>query len=367
MTWKIWAMKVQTSSKTRQIWKLWEKYFSKYFHKTQFWFFNFKKSESALNVLKALKKRNIQSMSNSADSLELLRENLQYFFNDKIHVLVKDFLQTFFDPAIKNIQENTNETITEQQVIWNKLSLSWFMANLHFVTSRNILLAGWKIFRCSIFFTSTIFPPKSFSTFHFSSQIHQICRNLLESCAKSQYSSAIDSMSSPSSSMSRNTPDMNTSDSDTSENGATSLLHQALKRKRTESETEQLFKRQFFLTTAPPNHYFNTTVTNIAQQNAGKSIFRPTTSLLNSPKFITRPLQSQGIFTQSGSTTRPIFHIIQAPNRNLKLSATHVELCQLLQQNSNASISSIPITSASPSPGTTIQAISTSKESDSKN
>lgn len=165
-------------------------------------------------------------------------------------------------------------------------------------------------------------------------------------------------MSSPSSSsLSSHTPDMNTSDSDTSENGGTSLLHQALKRKRTDSETEQLFKRQFFLTTAPPNHYFNTSVTNSAQQNSGKSVFRPTTTVLTTaskfePKFITRPLQSSsGIFAQSGTSNRPIFHIIQAPNRNLKLSATHVELCQLLQQNNN---SSVAIQHSSPSSSTTL-------------
>lgn len=139
---------------------------------------------------------------------------------------------------------------------------------------------------------------------------------------------------------------MNTSDSE-SENGGTSLLHQALKRKRTDSETEQLFKRQFFLTAAPPNHYFNTTVTNIAQPVQGKSIFRPAPSVLTTtaPKFITRPLQtSTGIFSQAGS--RPIFHIIQAPNRNLKLSATHVELCQLLQSNKNVSSQSSPSSSS---------------------
>lgn len=200
-----------------------------------------------------------------------------------------------------------------------------------------------------------IFPSKKlFIHFHFPSisQIKKVCRNLLESCAKSQYySSSNDSMSSPSSSsFTSNTPEMNTSDSDTSENGGTSLLHQALKRKRTDSETEQLFKRQFFLTTAPPNHYFNTTVTNVTQQNSSKAVFRPTNTVLtNSPKFITRPLQStSGIFNQTSTTTRPIFHIIQAPNRNLKLSATHVELCQLLQQNNNNNNSNqLPTSSAS--------------------
>lgn len=194
----------------------------------------------------------------------------------------------------------------------------------------------------------------------------------METCVKSQYSSSNESMSSPSSSsLSRNTPEMNTSDSDTSENGGTSLLHQALKRKRTDSETEQLFKRQFFLTTAPPNHYFNTTVTSISQQTPGKPIFRPTTSVLTSPsKFITRPIQSSGIFNQTGNTTRPIFHIIQAPNRNLKLSATHVELCQLLKQNNSISSISTSAATASTISVTTVtptQTTQVKKEPESKN
>lgn len=54
--------------------------------------------------------------SSGADSLEILSENLQYFFNDKIATLLKDFVQTFFEPAIKNIKDNTNEIISDQQV-----------------------------------------------------------------------------------------------------------------------------------------------------------------------------------------------------------------------------------------------------------
>lgn len=186
----------------------------------------------------------------------------------------------------------------------------------------------------------------------------------MESCAKSQYSSSVES--SPASSS------LSCSDSDTSENGGTSLLHQALKRKRTDSETEQLFKRQFFLTAAPPNHYFNTTVTNAAHQNTEKSIGKPATSVLTpsskfEPRFITRPLQSsQGLFTQTGSTTRPIFHIIQAPNRNLKLSATHVELCQLLQ-NTNSSSAQQPPSSENTKLLTTAPVQSNAKESETKN
>lgn len=54
--------------------------------------------------------------ANGADSLDILRENIQCFFNGKINTLMKDFVQTFFEPAIKNIKENTSENITEQQV-----------------------------------------------------------------------------------------------------------------------------------------------------------------------------------------------------------------------------------------------------------
>lgn len=186
--------------------------------------------------------------------------------------------------------------------------------------------------------------PSIFQLF-FVFQVQKICRKLLENCAKSQYASGTDSMSSPSCSSFSSHPETNTSDSDTSENG-TSLLHQALKRKRTDSETEQLFKRQFFLTTAPPN-YFSPNVSSVSQSSTSKPIFKTTSSVLtSSPKFISRPLQSPSgsILTQSNATSRPIFHIIQAnPNRNLKLSTlrnSHVELCQLLQQNKNPSATS---------------------------
>lgn len=143
-------------------------------------------------------------------------------------------------------------------------------------------------------------------------------------------------MPSPSLSSFSSLPETNTSDSDTSENGGTSLLHQALKRKRTDSETEQLFKRQFFLTTASPNQYFNS-----SQSSPNKTIFKATSPVLSSsPKFVSRPMQSPSLLTTSTATTRPVFHIIQAgpSNRNLKLSTlrnSHVELCQLLQQNKN--------------------------------
>ena len=213
----------------------------------------------------------------------------------------------------------------------------------------------------------------------------KICRNLIESCLKSQYSSGNESISSPSSSsFSSNTAEVNTSDSDTSENGGTtvSLLHQALKRKRTNSESEQLFKRQFFLTTAP--HYSNF----VGQQNQGKTIFKPSNTVLttSAPRFITRPIQAATgtILAQSGTSTRPIFHIIQAPNRNLKLSALrhnhiehnskYIELCQLLQQNKNTSVNVPAVTitheqstSTTTTTVTTQASNKTPKEQDTKN
>lgn len=235
--------------------------------------------------------------------------------------------------------------------------------------SLSILVRNVLSFENTIFlfhFPTSRFPSQitsawtSFVFVEFFPQIKRICRSLLEGCAKSQYPLPNDPLPSPSgSSFSNNTPEMSTSDSDTSENGGTSLLHQALKRKRTDSETEQLFKRQFFLTTAPPNHYFNTTVTNVTQQSQGQSIYKSTNSVLSTaPKFITTPIQSttSGLLTQSGTTTRPVFHIIQAPNRNLKLSTlrnSHVELCQLLQPNksprvtSTVTLSSLSATTAS--------------------
>lgn len=70
-----------------------------------------------MNVLNALNKRKNAMKANGADSLDILRENIQCFFNGKINTLMKEFVQTFFEPAIKNIKENTNENITEQQVM----------------------------------------------------------------------------------------------------------------------------------------------------------------------------------------------------------------------------------------------------------
>lgn len=275
---------------------------------TRFSSMNFQKSQSS-NVLKALRKRKQQSMHNGMESLEILRSNIQCYFNDKISNVVKEFVNTFFDPAIVNIKNNTNESISEQQM-----------------------------------------------------QI--ICKTMLENCLKQQYSSSsnVDQSSSPCSS--RNTSDVLTSDSDNDFSGQqTSLLHQALKRKRTDSDNEQLIKQQFFLTKAS-NNYFSgtTTATSNASNNVvgvgghqkltlrstGAAVAATNSTLFTSaPKFVTTRSTSSRIFSQSASTgaiSRPIFHIIQTPKN---LVATHVELAQLLSNSNDAKKSVSVVTSGS--------------------
>ena len=55
-------------------------------------------------------------MKNGPDSLDLLSMNLQHHFNQKIQEILQDFNEKFFEPAIKNIKINTNETTCEKQV-----------------------------------------------------------------------------------------------------------------------------------------------------------------------------------------------------------------------------------------------------------
>lgn len=226
------------------------------------------------------------------DSLTLLRSNVQSYFNERINVVMKDFVKTFFEPAIKNIKDNTNETISEQQVKF-------------------------------------------------------LCKSLLDTCSNQQYSSPRhEQLSSPLSSLSRNNSDVNTSDSD-NENGQTSLLHQALKRKRTESETEQLFKRQFFLTKTSSNYFGSPGLR--TQSTTLKPTATTSIAVLSSAqKIVTRP--TSGILATNGTTTtRPIIHIIpSASNKNLV--ATHMELATLLS-NSTSDSRRNAIISTSKSPG----------------
>jgi DNTTIP1 dimerisation domain len=56
------------------------------------------------------------SSINGSESLEILRANIQYFFNAKIDVILREFIENFFHPAIENIKYNLNENVTENQV-----------------------------------------------------------------------------------------------------------------------------------------------------------------------------------------------------------------------------------------------------------
>uniref|UniRef100_A0A182RJP4 DNTTIP1_dimer domain-containing protein n=1 Tax=Anopheles funestus TaxID=62324 RepID=A0A182RJP4_ANOFN len=130
-------------------------------------------------------------------SLELLRANIQCYFDKEVDTIVKKFHQTYFVPAIRNIKENLGEGAISDEAL--------------------------KSVFCS----------------------------LLEN-TKAQYASQLSSPAG--NSLSRaNTPGMELSDSDSSTDNApatgaaTSLLHQALKRKLPEPNQPDLFKRQYFL------------------------------------------------------------------------------------------------------------------------
>lgn len=68
--------------------------------------------------MNGLKKRQKSSLTNGYDSLEILRANVQYYFNIQMETVMKEFVDKFFQPAINNIKENTDETITENQVFY---------------------------------------------------------------------------------------------------------------------------------------------------------------------------------------------------------------------------------------------------------
>uniref|UniRef100_A0A182WBL1 DNTTIP1_dimer domain-containing protein n=1 Tax=Anopheles minimus TaxID=112268 RepID=A0A182WBL1_9DIPT len=130
-------------------------------------------------------------------SLELLRANIQCYFDKEVDTIVKKFHQTYFVPAIRNIKENLGEGAISDEAL--------------------------KSVFCS----------------------------LLEN-TKAQYATQLSSPAG--NSLSRaNTPGMELSDSDSSTDNApatgaaTSLLHQALKRKLPEPNQPDLFKRQYFL------------------------------------------------------------------------------------------------------------------------
>ncbi|XP_058125671.1 uncharacterized protein LOC131294305 [Anopheles ziemanni] len=158
--------------------------------------------EATLEALKQRYSSGRSFMSQTANdaaikSLELLRANIQCYFDKEVDTIVKKFHQTYFVPAIRNIKENLGEGAISEEAL--------------------------KSVFCS----------------------------LLEN-TKAQYGSQLSSPAG--NSLSRaNTPGMELSDSDSSTDNtpsagvATSLLHQALKRKLPEPNQPDLFKRQYFL------------------------------------------------------------------------------------------------------------------------
>uniref|UniRef100_A0A182IKP5 DNTTIP1_dimer domain-containing protein n=1 Tax=Anopheles atroparvus TaxID=41427 RepID=A0A182IKP5_ANOAO len=158
--------------------------------------------EATLDALKQRYSSGRSFMSQTANdaaikSLELLRANIQCYFDKEVDAIVKKFHQTYFVPAIRNIKENLGEGAISEEAL--------------------------KSVFCS----------------------------LLEN-TKAQYGSQLSSPAG--NSLSRaNTPGMELSDSDSSTDNtpatgvATSLLHQALKRKLPEPNQPDLFKRQYFL------------------------------------------------------------------------------------------------------------------------
>ncbi|XP_058066176.1 suppressor of activated egl-4 protein 2 [Anopheles bellator] len=164
-------------------------------------------SEATLDALKQRYSTGRSFMSQTANdaaikSLELLRSVLQYQFDREVDTIVRKFQTTYFVPAIRNIRENLGDGAISEEA-----------------------LKG-------VFCT------------------------LLEA-SKAQYGAS--QLASPTgNSLSRaNTPGMELSDSDSSTDNApaaaggigvaTSLLHQALKRKLPEPNQPDLFKRQYFL------------------------------------------------------------------------------------------------------------------------
>lgn len=100
-----------------------------------------------------------------------------------------------------------------------------------------------------------------------------------------------------------------------------SLLHQALKRKRTDSENETLLKRQCFTTTKP--YFFNN----------NQPVF-------NKPSLLTSALTSP---PKAMRSPRTVYHLIT--NRN-SLKSTHAELVSLLKSSSSTTSTATTVTTS---------------------
>ncbi|XP_050093955.1 deoxynucleotidyltransferase terminal-interacting protein 1 [Anopheles aquasalis] len=220
---------------------------------------NMLSGEATLDALKQRYSTGRSFMSQTANdaaikSLELLRANIQYHFDREIDTIVRRFHQTYFVPAIRNIKENLGEGAISDEA-----------------------LKG-------VFCT------------------------LLES-AKAQYGAS--QLSSPAgNSLSRaNTPGMELSDSDSSTDNApavvgggggsgvgglgvaTSLLHQALKRKLPEPNQPDLFKRQYFLH-GPiyPHVHASSSSTTTSTTNSSSTSFRtPSSTTVSVPATVITP------------------------------------------------------------------------------
>ncbi|XP_050074590.1 uncharacterized protein LOC126562191 [Anopheles maculipalpis] len=180
-------------------------------------------------------------------SLELLRANIQCYFDKEVDTIVKKFHQTYFVPAIRNIKENLGDGAISDEAL--------------------------KSVFCS----------------------------LLEN-TKTQYASQLSSPAG--NSLSRaNTPGMELSDSDSSTDNApaagaaTSLLHQALKRKLPEPNQPDLFKRQYFLH-GPifPHAQYQSLATSQANSGTGSSLAAGVTTRTTNLSFPTTVITPESLF-----------------------------------------------------------------------
>lgn len=106
-----------------------------------------------------------------------------------------------------------------------------------------------------------------------------------------------------------------------------SLLHKALKRKRTESETENLSKRQIFIANARPNYFTSNNPPNASKQ-----------PLFSKPSLLTSALTSP-------PKAPRLYHLNLISNRN-SLKSTHAELVSLLKSTNSTTIATSTTTAA---------------------
>lgn len=87
---------------------------------------------NSTNVLTALKKRfDHQKHQDPHHSLELLRYNIQTYFNKEIDNIMQKIIQLFILPAIKNIKESSGELVSDEQV--NPLNIFNFNINFKYI------------------------------------------------------------------------------------------------------------------------------------------------------------------------------------------------------------------------------------------